>query len=1295
MQRFLFFIVFMLLAALTTPVLAAERFARQNGGGSACTEAVPCSLGTCVNATNAGDICTLLDDGSAYFDRIGPGMGLKSGSSWNPGGFVTIRGKPGLRPRFNNYAIDINTNTGTYQFIHFENFVVDGSGIFIGGQAAHDIRVYNVEVKNNAQSGVSSYPNPLNGLGCERVEYAFLDVHDNGSDGRDHGVYNCCKNNIIRDSKFYGNAGYGLQIYWTGIIDSINLGNTPPSVDYRCNSGTIIKNNYIYNNDTWGITIDYGDNVQFFNNVVVGSQAGGGMQTIHHVDNLQIYNNTFYGNVGSAIVFGEIGQATNTKIRNNIFMGNGEPVNSTGSTGTSYSNNLCWQNSGFGNSGTGCTHSGDPKFTAPGNSASSDFSLQDTSAAINIGTNLSPVVTTDKIGTARPQPSGGMYDVGAYERVGTGGGPGPGPEPCPPNCPPVDPPPVEPPPTNVVKAFPSAEGFGSTAVGGRGSPSQPGRTIEVTRLDDDNNPGTLRYCVLQTGPRTCVFRIGGTIALTSPLNTTSVNSYLTIAGQTAPGGGIQTKNWFIQFGYGTHDVIVRHLKVRPGTDHMPTDINNQCGGIVLYRGEGTVHHIILDHVSVEWSCDDSINLSGLIQDTTIQWSIIGEGMNNGDYCHPTSGQCANSKGLLIGDFVDQTVSVHHNMFLTSESRNPAVAGANPLDFRNNLIYNWYACYAGSSFGYQPGGFTRVNYIGNKTIVGPSSGSLTDCRLGDIDYEAIDMYAIDNSTPWCERDGNCSTASFAQMGFIGPSRLGNPEVNELQARVSTPFTVPPVVTTPVANLEALLVAKAGATVPARDALDTRLINEMSGRFGTKGRGGEPWPVLAAGTPPTDADHDGMPDSWEQQHSLNMNEPGDAAQIAANGYSNLENYLNTLAGDTVNLDPPTGNRVSPGVFYVALNGVDPPARDCTAALNNIDAPLLSVNAGRSCITVAGDTLYLRQGSHTTAVSTSTQPITNGSGWNNATTIASYGTETATLVLSSAADVALYFNGSNSYIVLDRLIIDCHNQTNSNGLAMTAPTHHIRFQNGEIKNCHFEPIYIENSDNNEVLNSTIHGSTVASCINLTGGSDNTIIRGNTIHTCAEGGIEAGSPNTNTVIRANVIHDVGTNNTLAGIALTGAATPEVINNVSYTNYRGGQLSGGTSNAKVYNNTFHGNSQQGFFIDSGVNGTTVTNNIVANNTAGQIVNSGSGTTQLTNLTTAPPFDPAFPNKFHLTSASTTAIDVGTALATDVPNDYEGVPRPQGSGFDIGASEFVGTIIPPPPGAIQGPYWRGQGFLWR
>ena len=111
-------------------------------------------------------------------------------------------------------------------------------------------------------------------------------------------------------------------------------------------------------------------------------------------------------------------------------------------------------------------------------------------------------------------------------------------------------------------AFPGAEGHGMYTVGGHG-----GKIIAVTTLDDAG-PGSLRACIEATGPRVCIFRVGGVIRFetTRPI---IHNPFLTIAGQTAPGGGILLTH---AGGTGaltplvvknTHDVIVRHLHVRP------------------------------------------------------------------------------------------------------------------------------------------------------------------------------------------------------------------------------------------------------------------------------------------------------------------------------------------------------------------------------------------------------------------------------------------------------------------------------------------------------------------------------------------------------------------------------------------------------------------------------------------------------------------------------------------------------------------------------------------------------------
>src|SRR5438876_12132516 len=87
-------------------------------------------------------------------------------------------------------------------------------------------------------------------------------------------------------------------------------------------------------------------------------------------------------------------------------------------------------------------------------------------------------------------------------------------------------------------AFPTAEGFGKFAQGGRG-----GRVIQVTNLNW-SGPGSLRACLEATGRRTCIFRVGGIIEMghgeacvIAPDGTNHPPPYPTIAWHTAPGAG--------------------------------------------------------------------------------------------------------------------------------------------------------------------------------------------------------------------------------------------------------------------------------------------------------------------------------------------------------------------------------------------------------------------------------------------------------------------------------------------------------------------------------------------------------------------------------------------------------------------------------------------------------------------------------------------------------------------------------------------------------------------------------------
>src|SRR4030042_3251705 len=134
----------------------------------------------------------------------------------------------------------------------------------------------------------------------------------------------------------------------------------------------------------------------------------------------------------------------------------------------------------------------------------------------------------------------------------------------------------------ALPGVPGAEGFGWDTGGGRG-----GKVIEVTNLDD-SGPGSLRAAIDTNGPRIVVFRVGGYIELKALLDITK--PYITIAGQTAPGGGICLKNFYLAVH--TDNVIIRYLRVRP------SDIaKEEFDAVSLLDGR----NIINDHCSASWA----------------------------------------------------------------------------------------------------------------------------------------------------------------------------------------------------------------------------------------------------------------------------------------------------------------------------------------------------------------------------------------------------------------------------------------------------------------------------------------------------------------------------------------------------------------------------------------------------------------------------------------------------------------------------------------------------------------------
>ncbi|OHB63861.1 MAG: hypothetical protein A2168_08840 [Planctomycetes bacterium RBG_13_50_24] len=422
-----------------------------------------------------------------------------------------------------------------------------------------------------------------------------------------------------------------------------------------------------------------------------------------------------------------------------------------------------------------------------------------------------------------------------------------------------------------LPVFPGAEGFGTRTVAGRG-----GKVIEVTSLADEG-PGTLRAAVNDFSARIIVFRVGGTIELKSELQ---INyPFVTIAGQTAPGGGICIKNAGITII--THDVLIQHIRVRPGNKGtVDADINDAVSILGPHGESPGSYNVVLDHISASWGEDETVSTWYGAHDITISRSIISEALNRSRHRKQT-----HSAGLLIGDS-SYNVSVHHNLLAHNDFRNPLIAEGGTHDIVNNVIYDWGVLpaeivdYGSNSF---------LNFVGNYFIAGPS----TSPGPYEILFPEGDpkIYVLDNIGPH-RSDPNID--DWAIVGF----KWGEEGIAPVKNRSTSKFETPQISTQSSSEAMEIVLAESGATAPQRDAVDSRIVNDVKNRTGKiidspDQVGG--YPDLSGWTAPADSDHDGMPDEWERQMNLNPDDASDAGgDLDSDGYTNIEEYLHSLPG-----------------------------------------------------------------------------------------------------------------------------------------------------------------------------------------------------------------------------------------------------------------------------------------------------------------------------------------------------------------------------------------------------------------
>ena len=498
-------------------------------------------------------------------------------------------------------------------------------------------------------------------------------------------------------------------------------------------------------------------------------------------------------------------------------------------------------------------------------------------------------------------------------------------------------------------AFPGAEGHGRFTTGGRG-----GQVYHVTRLADDGQPGSFRHACNQSGKRTIVFDVSGTIYLTSELRLKNGN--VSILGQTAPGDGVCIADY--PFSIAASNVIIRYMRFRLGNRNVANHEGDGLGGM-------DQQNIVIDHCSVSWSVDECLSVYGS-KNISVQWCYVDQSM-------VASGHSKGNHGYG-GNWGGSGASYHHNLLAHHTSRTPRL-GPRPstqtderMDLRNNVIYNWggEGCYGGEGM--------KVNIVNNYYKPGPGTPSGTKgMRIAAIGIRTSEYthHGTDKPNDWDKMwhvwgkyyvNGNVNTKysdvtsdnwTYGMYNQINDSKVDYTYTQETKdtMRIEKPIAYGYITTHTAQTAYDMVTRYAGASY-RRDSHDSYITDDVltgTAKYSGAGQEGKGfinnqdeaggWPELASTEAPADTDQDGIPDEWETRYGLDPNNTNDGRVCSLDEkgyYTNLEVYCNSLVEENIKAQNANALTTMAGAFteyFPEITGggsnppVTPPAEEET--------------------------------------------------------------------------------------------------------------------------------------------------------------------------------------------------------------------------------------------------------------------------------------------------------------------------------------------------------------------------------
>ncbi|MBN1181937.1 MAG: T9SS type A sorting domain-containing protein, partial [Bacteroidales bacterium] len=357
-----------------------------------------------------------------------------------------------------------------------------------------------------------------------------------------------------------------------------------------------------------------------------------------------------------------------------------------------------------------------------------------------------------------------------------------------------------------------------------------------------------------------------------------------------------------------NNVIVRYIRSRMGDTYEQEDDAFTCR---------ETENVIIDHCSFSWGIDEVASCY-LNKNFTMQWCIISESLYYSYHSKSEHGY-----GGIWGG---ANATFHHNLLAHHSSRNPRFNGARYaaqwpelVDYRNNVIYNWgfNSAYAGEPSDVD-GTKARINMINNYYKYGPAT------RVGELQYRIVEPYSqVDAGYSYWYINGNYLynfPDATSDNWTYGVQRVTSVQKSEMKS--DTAFTNSLFETQSAEDAYLAVLEHAGVSIPFRDTIDRRIVNEV--KLGIATFGGtyganlgiidspddvEGWPKLFTLPAYDDSDHDGMPDEWEDFMGFNKNNPEDRNNDHDNnGYTNLEEYLNSIVKRPDVIYPPANLTVN---------------------------------------------------------------------------------------------------------------------------------------------------------------------------------------------------------------------------------------------------------------------------------------------------------------------------------------------------------------------------------------------------